>query len=325
VTLRRRGPAGLIAIFATSVGVVLLSPVSEAGLRSSARAADGSPRQGPFAGQINIGHGRKLYLRCAGRGSPTVMLESGIHDSSDPWSLTDTKPPVVPTPSVFDGVARLTHVCMYDRPGTIRYTNPLALTARSTPVPMPRRLAGMAADEHALLAAADIRGRVVLVAHSFGGLIDRLFAQTYRSRVAGMVLVDTFGTDIRRLFGPRLWPPYVRLLNHPGTALDNQSGFETIDVEGAISAVRHAKPLPRMPLAVITKTEPFGTAPGTPKDITRKLEQVWPETQRALVRLEPQTPLVYATGSDHYVQLHDPDLTTEIVRLILDRVRHSAR
>jgi hypothetical protein len=61
-----------------------------------------------------------------------------------------------------------------------------------------------------------------------------------------------------------------------------------------------------MPLAVISKTEPFATAPGTPKDLTRKLEQVWPKVQSALVNLEPLTPHIFATGSNHYVELTTP-------------------
>jgi hypothetical protein len=89
-----------------------------------ARETTGSPRQGNFARGIPIGEGRKLYLQCAGRGRPTVILESGIHDSSDVWTLSDPKPPLVGSPSVFIGVARFTHVCMYDRPGPIRYTSP---------------------------------------------------------------------------------------------------------------------------------------------------------------------------------------------------------
>lgn len=100
------------------------------------------------------------YLRCAGRGGPTVILESGIHDSSDVWTLSDAKPPVVGSPTVFSGIARFTRVCMYDRPGTIRYTNPPALTTRSSPAPMPRTLQSMVTDLHALLhRAGRFRGR----------------------------------------------------------------------------------------------------------------------------------------------------------------------
>jgi pimeloyl-ACP methyl ester carboxylesterase len=215
-------------------------------------------------------------------------------------------------------------VCIYDRPGTIRYVQPLALTTRSSAVPMPRKVPDMAADLHKLLMKARLRAPVVIVAHSMGGLIDRYFAQRYRREVLGMVLVDAFGTNIKRLFGP-LWPRYEQLLNFPGTPLDHQAGFETIDVAGGIRAVQRARPLPRIPLAVISKTEPFATTPGFPRDIAARLEQVWPITQARLVTLEPQTPHILATGSDHYVQLHDPDLTTSVIRLIFDRVRALGR
>jgi pimeloyl-ACP methyl ester carboxylesterase len=282
--------------------------------------APSSARQGNFVGEINIGGARKLYLRCAGRGGPTVVLESGIHDSSDVWTLTDAKAPVVGRPAVFRGVARLTHVCMYDRPGTIRYTDPPALTTRSSSARMPRTLQSMVADLHALLHKAGVPSPYLLVAHSYGGLIVRGYAQRHPREAAGMVLVDAFGPNIKRLFG-RLWPRYEHLLNSPGTPLENDPGWETVDADGAIKAINDAK-LPRMPLAVISKTEPFATAPGVPKDLTRKLEQVWPKVQSALVKLEPLTPHILATGSDHYVEINDPDLTISVIKLILDRVRH---
>jgi pimeloyl-ACP methyl ester carboxylesterase len=321
----RRALIPLILVVAASAALIGLAALNRPGTRSAADPAPPTPARGSFQGQIPIGGGHELYLRCAGTGSPTVILESGIHDSSDTWTLTDTTPPVVPSPSVFDGVAQYTHVCMYDRPGTIRYTNPPAITTRSTPVKMPRTLQSMASDLHSLLKHAGIPGPYLLVGHSFGGLIVRLFAQTHPSETAGLVFVDAFGTNIRSLFVPRLWPRYVQLLNYPGIPLDKQPGFETVNIDGAIKAVQDARALPRVPLAVISKTQPFATAPGTPKNVTTKLEQVWPAVQQALVALEPQTPHVFATGSDHYVQIHDPDLTISIIDLILDRVRYHER
>ncbi len=266
-------------------------------------------------------NGRALYLRCTGRGRPTVILESGIHDSSDLWNLTQTKPPVLSSPSVFAGVGKFTHVCMYDRPGTIRYTTPPALTTRSTPVPMPRSLPGMVSDLHTLLKNADISGPYLLVAHSFGGLILQSFAETYPSESAGLVLIDAFGTELKPLMGVRAWPPYEVFLNQPGTPLDSQPGFETIDIDGAIADVLRTPELPKFPLAVMTKSEPFATSPRVPKEILEKLEEAWPKAQAALVKLELQTPQISATGSDHYVQVHDPDLTISTIKLVFERTR----
>ncbi len=313
----RRISSGIVIAIAAVAALAAGTPAQA----TTARHKNATPVRGNFAGKIAIGNGRKLYLRCKGRGRPAVILESGIHDSSDTWTLTQTEPPVLSSPAVFSGVARFTRVCRYDRPGTIRYTDPPRLTARSTPVEMPRTLPEMATDLRALLRRSGIRGPYTLVGHSFGGMIVRLFAQTYPSKVAGLVLVDSFGTNIRSLFGPDLWPGYVELLNYPGTPLDSDPSFETVDIDGAIDALLEAPALRRIPLAVMSKTEPFATAPGVPPAITSKLEEVWPLVQKALVRLEPQTPHIFATGSDHYVQIHAPDLTIGTIRLIVKRAR----
>lgn len=315
-----RGRTDTKATFAIVAAVVAL--VSAGTATTSADAvghARATPTHGNFTGRIGVGGGRKLWLRCRGKGSRTVILESGIHDSSDPWKLDAPLPPAV-GPPVFPGVAEFTRVCRYDRPGTLRYNDPPVLTTRSSPVQMPRTLSGMVSDLRALLRNARLRAPYVLVGHSFGGMIVRLFAQTYPSRVSGLVLVDAFNTNIRALFGD-LWPQYREILNFPGTPLDSQPGWETFDIDGAIDSVLAAPPLPAIPLAVMSKTEPFATSPTVPPEIRQRLEEVWPAVQDALVRLEPRTPHILATGSDHYVQINDPDLTIGAIRLILDRVK----
>jgi len=72
---------------------------------------------------------------------------------------------------------------------------------------------------------------------------------------------------------------------------------------------------------VISKTEPFATSLTVPEAVRTRLEKVWPEMQDRLVDLGPETPHILAAGSDHYVQIHDPDLVVSIVRLIFERAR----
>ena len=66
---------------------------------------------GDFAGLIDIGGGRKMYLECRGSDSPTVILESGYRNDGDIWSAA--LEPGMNT--VFAEVARFTRVCAYDR------------------------------------------------------------------------------------------------------------------------------------------------------------------------------------------------------------------
>jgi pimeloyl-ACP methyl ester carboxylesterase len=85
-------------------------------LAACAGAAVPPAAAGDVAGPIDIGGGRHLYLECRGSGGPTVVLESGYHDSADLWNLSDVKAPVDPEP-VLAGIARSARVCAYDRPG----------------------------------------------------------------------------------------------------------------------------------------------------------------------------------------------------------------
>ena len=140
-----------------------------------------------------IGRRRHLYLQCRGRGAPTIILESGYHNSSDPWSQSDAAAPAV-GPAVLPALARGHRVCAYDRPGTVRYSVP-AHDRRP-------QLAGVDAAHrprrrrrpHALLDAAHLPGPYILVGHSLGGLFIRLYAQIHPDQVGGLVFVDASGS-----------------------------------------------------------------------------------------------------------------------------------
>ena len=64
------------------------------------------------------------------------------------------------------------------------------------------------ADLHSLLATAAIPRPIVLVGHSLGGLIVRLYAYQYPQDVAGLVLVDPMHEDQFDRIGPLYPPPY---------------------------------------------------------------------------------------------------------------------
>ena len=300
-----------LGIVAASVGLAVVSACMP--------AAPGSPPPSAgvddSAGPVEIGGGRKLFLECRGAGGPTVILESGYHDSSQPWSLADFYPP-----PVLSGVAAFTRVCAYDRPGTLLYSDPPRITDRSSPVRMPRTAGDVVGDLHALLAAAHTPGPYVLVGHSMGGLFMRLYAQTHPEDVSALVLVDAFPAALPALFGPQ-WPAYRQVLNNPLPQFADDPGFERIDVDASIAEVEKAPPLRRMPLIVLTKGEPFARPPGPSRFDFAELERLWPLGAESLVKLEPGTPHFVATGSDHYIQVRQPDLVIASVRLAIERAK----
>lgn len=116
---------------------------------------------------VSIGSHR-LHLLCAGEGRPAVVFDPALGASSLSWSLVHPR------------VARVTRACVYDRAGF----------GWSDAGPLPRT-AGRIADELlSLLREAGVPPPYVLVGHSFGGLVTRLFAARHPKTVAGLVLIE---------------------------------------------------------------------------------------------------------------------------------------
>ncbi|MCW2501183.1 MAG: alpha/beta hydrolase fold protein [Frankiales bacterium] len=117
--------------------------------------------------------GHRLHLHCTGRGSPTVVLENGLGETSPAWGW------------VAPAVSGTTRVCAYDRAGQ----------GWSDGAPAPQDGRQVAADLHALLGAAHENGPYVLTGHSTGGAYLMTYAARYPAEVAGMVLLDSAGPE----------------------------------------------------------------------------------------------------------------------------------
>lgn len=113
-------------------------------------------------------HGESMHIYCTGTGSPTVLLESGLGDSSAAW--VDIQPLI----------ASHTRVCSYDRPG-------YGWSAATT---RPRDAATQASDLQELLIQSGENGPYIIVAHSIGGHVARVFTHRHESLVQALVLID---------------------------------------------------------------------------------------------------------------------------------------
>lgn len=129
-------------------------------------------RLAPPGSRVDVG-GHRLHIQCEGAGGPTVVLESGALAMSALWG------------AVQPGVAAHARVCSYDRAGL----------GWSEPGQEPRDGLRIAGELRTLLRNAREDPPYVLVGHSFGGLLVRVYADRYPEDVIGLMLLDPSHPD----------------------------------------------------------------------------------------------------------------------------------
>jgi len=117
----------------------------------------------------------KLNIVCAGAADArqVVILEAGGGGSSRDWKGVQAALPAA------------IRTCAYDRAGS----------GKSDPGPEPRTMDAEVKDLHTLLERFKITGPIILVGHSLGGMLARLYVQEYPDLVAGVILVDPTEED----------------------------------------------------------------------------------------------------------------------------------
>jgi pimeloyl-ACP methyl ester carboxylesterase len=256
----------------------------------------GSPvtSSGDVAGRVAVGDGRSLYLECLGMGSPTAVLEAAGTTDSSTWA------------PIWSDVAAIAHVCRYDRVGL----------GQSDPAPAGvRTVEDSVADLHALLGQAGVPGPYVLVGHSVGGLIVRLYASAYPQDVAGMVLADGQPPDLAAP-GLALLPPEERRAMFTIFRGLHPQDPEHLDIIASGVWVL-ANPSPPVPTVVLAAGR--HGAPGAPPD--PEFEALWQELQREQADAL-QARFVPVLDSDHFIHQDRPALVVDAIRQVIEAARH---
>ncbi len=154
-------------------GGLLLAVLAAAGLAAilEASLAARDARRFPPPGRLVDVGGHRMHLHCIGEkreDAPTVVLEAGLQlwSSSWHWVQRDLETSV--------------RVCSYDRSGL----------GWSEAGQGAFDGAAIARELHLLLESAGERPPYVLVGHSLGGMLVRIFYNLYPSEVVGLVLPD---------------------------------------------------------------------------------------------------------------------------------------
>jgi pimeloyl-ACP methyl ester carboxylesterase len=271
---------------------------------------------------VDVG-GRSLNIHCAGQGNPTVIFVSGRIAPGYVWTPTQR------------GVSAFTRACWYDR----------ADIGWSDSGPDPAWGDQAARDLHQLVQHAPLARPLVLVGHSFGGYVIRLYHHAYPGEVSGLVFVDTALEDAGRIRGmphrerPSIPRSMIRglsmvfgrlgmmrmLATDPGSPLKDWSAEEwdvmarlrrqrnlaladaQVGPESATAdQVRAAGGLEDMPLLVLTQGRGLGG---------------WSDLQRQLAERSRRGRQVLVPDSGHAMPMEVPGAIVSAVREIVTIVR----
>jgi pimeloyl-ACP methyl ester carboxylesterase len=270
---------------------VLLSQLGT--FRHRAKYGGGPGPAQPAEGLVDVG-GHKLYYRCSGQGSPTVVMDAGLGTTSSTWAPVE------------QDIARFSRVCVYDRAGL----------GKSERGPTPRTSRQVVTELHALLANAKISGPYVLVAHSHGGLNMQLYAATYKAEIAGLVMVDATPPGMEARYEAVLSPEQVN--ERKELIAQNREGLSYEDVQASDAQVVAAGPLPDVPLIVLRHGRTLQHPAGWP---VAEVERVWREAQEDFATRTSKGKLVVAEASGHFIHIDQPELVLSAVHEVVEPTR----
>jgi pimeloyl-ACP methyl ester carboxylesterase len=283
-------------------------------------------RDFPPPGRLVEIDGRLSHIHCTGRDSPTILLESGLDDRGS-WSWA----------GILDELSQLSRVCAYDRAGMIW----------SEPRDGPRDAERIVTELHAILAAASEAPPYVMVGHSLGGLLTRVYGARYPDEAAGFVFVDAshpeqdrrFPAEVQGLIERRTSDPEPRWLFRilapyrtftgerptPRTAYWWRSFPEGVLAESrAVDAMSEqagrAGSLGDRPVVVLTAGVSL-TMPGVSDEGNAAMRRIWLELHGELAGLSTNSDHRVVEGAGHYIHLDRSGAVVAAVRDVVTAVR----
>lgn len=239
-------------------------------------------------------NGYKMFSKNYMNGSPTVLFEAGMGDSSETWNYIQNK------------ISLLTSTFSYDRAGI----------GKSDSALMPRTCLELVQDLSILLTKVPVKTPFILVGHSFGGLVSRLFASIYPNLIAGMILVDA-APEYKEIAYEKVLPSQFitsnrEYFNNP------MLNAEKIDKVQSYKQIDNYKCMFDFPLTVIIRGLQDNYYKDWPNQEILEVEQ---RLQKDFKNLSTRSKIIIAKHSRHYIQKDEPELIVESIVEMINKYR----
>jgi pimeloyl-ACP methyl ester carboxylesterase len=241
----------------------------------------------------------KLAWECRGSGDKTVLLIEGMGlDAHATYKNTFRN---------FSAPAY--QVCLYDRAGV----------GKSTPQSAPRPLKALADELDGLVRERHWHD-VVLVAHSFGGMVARAYAQAHPDAVKGIVFVDCVHESWYPALQKSLSPDGWRIMNMIIDWEKNKNSHE--DLAEAAQAMEAGGAKLNLPVTVLSRGLPYTAIRQSRMsyDDVDAYNTTWDAAQFELAKVSNDSRHVRMRYTNHLFDEQDPWLVLGEINLLLKRV-----
>jgi pimeloyl-ACP methyl ester carboxylesterase len=178
----------------------------------------------------------------------------------------------------------------------------------------------MVADLRNLLQAAGVEPPYVLVGHSMGGMVVRLYAHLHPEEVRGLVLVDASHQDQFDRIGPLLPPAFqgapeeflaFRRIWAEGAWRDPTGNPEGVDLPAMQQEMHGIRSLGDLPLRLLVAGDLLRLVPD--HEVARRLHDQKLELQQDLARLSTHSQLSVLEDSSHFIIYDQPQAVIDAI------------
>ncbi|HEX4122555.1 MAG TPA: alpha/beta hydrolase [Verrucomicrobiae bacterium] len=239
--------------------------------------------------------GHELRMLISGSGHPAVVFETGGTPADggalEGWDRVQPR------------VSKFATTVSYDRAGIVW----------SEPGPKPRDARQVARELHTALGNAHVAPPYILVGHSFGGPLNRVFAGMYPGEVVGMVLLDPTQEEFMD------W--YHDWSQTHDREHDPHVNPEWKDYQPSLVEAHESRVPEGIPVVLVTAMGPRvlpAFMPEKEREEMKLVRPAWLKFHQEWVEKLPKGRHIITEKSGHGIPFEEPDLVIKTIREVFD-------
>jgi pimeloyl-ACP methyl ester carboxylesterase len=246
--------------------------------------------------------GRNLHCCVYGKGSPTVVLLSGFGAPQTYWN------PVVPD------LAAQTTVLTYDRAGI----------GKSEIGSLPAHGKRAVIDLHMILDKLELPKPYIVIGHSYGGDLARLFVSMFPDDIGGLILEDSTPENIleeqRKILKGEDLEKLEAMVSRFASPEDPRTEGDYREITS--EQVKNSGPLPQVPFIVISAGDRSkGMPPIFSEEGSKSIIELGMKLQKEMATLIQGGKHIIVDGAGHNIHLEKPEALIKPALAMIEEVQ----